>query len=134
MFFFQHGKDAHRDSAKGALNDSSRSLIWSFWEQIVFLEICEKLSKVSDLDQFWVHPRWSKIIWNFVKTLENCGSEPCARPLGYGGWLGASKPLVLALRRALRGFFSAKKGSKNQIIRIYQKNIHLCLLTDNIII
>ena len=34
--FFQHGKDAHRDSAKGALNDSSRSLIWSFWEQIVF--------------------------------------------------------------------------------------------------
>ena len=26
--FFQHGKDAHRDSAKGALNDSSRSLIW----------------------------------------------------------------------------------------------------------
>ena len=27
--FFQHGKDAHRDSAKVALNDSSRSLIWT---------------------------------------------------------------------------------------------------------
>ena len=44
---------------KGAPNDSSRSLIWSFWEQIVFLEICEKVSKVSKLNQFWVHPRWS---------------------------------------------------------------------------
>ena len=28
--FFEHGKDAHRDFEKGALNDSSRSLIWSF--------------------------------------------------------------------------------------------------------
>ena len=55
--FFQRGKDAHRDSAKGALNDSSRSLIWSFLEQIVFLRIVEKVSKVSKLDQFWVHPR-----------------------------------------------------------------------------
>ena len=57
--FFQHGKDAHRDFEKGALNDSSRSLIWSFWEQIVFLGIAEKVSKVAHLDQFWVHPRWS---------------------------------------------------------------------------
>ena len=47
--FFQHGKDAHQNSAKGALNDSSRSLIWSFLEQIVFLEIGEKVSKVSKL-------------------------------------------------------------------------------------
>ena len=52
--FFQHGKDAHRDSAKVALNDSSRSLIWNFLEQIVFLKICEKVSKVSKLTQFWV--------------------------------------------------------------------------------
>ena len=43
--FFQHGKDAHRDFEKGALNDSSRSLIWSFLEQIVFLRICEKCQK-----------------------------------------------------------------------------------------
>ena len=57
--FFQHGKDAHRDSAKVALNDSSRSLIWNFLEQIVFLKIGEKVSKVLKLDQFWVHPRWS---------------------------------------------------------------------------
>ena len=42
---FQHGKDAHRDSAKGALNDSSRSLIWKFLEQLVFLKICEKCQK-----------------------------------------------------------------------------------------
>ena len=52
--FFQRGKDAHRDSAKVALNDSSRSLIWNFLEQIVFLKICEKVSKVAKLDQFWV--------------------------------------------------------------------------------
>ena len=64
--FFEHGKDAHRDFEKGALNESSRSLIWSFWEQIVFLEICEQVSKVSKLDQFWIHPRWSN------KTLEIC--------------------------------------------------------------
>ena len=42
----QHGKDAHRNSAKGALNDSSRSFIWSFLEQIVFWEINEKVSRV----------------------------------------------------------------------------------------
>ena len=52
--FFQHGKDAHCDSAKVALNDSSRSLIWNFFEQIVFLKICEKVSKVLNLVQFWI--------------------------------------------------------------------------------
>ena len=57
--FFEHGKDAHRNSAAGALNESSRSLIWSFWEQKVFLEICEKVSKVLKFDQFCVHPRLS---------------------------------------------------------------------------
>ena len=57
--FFEHGKDAHQHFEKGALNDSSRSLTLSFWEQIVFLGIGEKVSKVSKLDQFWVHPRWS---------------------------------------------------------------------------
>ena len=59
IVFFQHGKDVHQHFEKGALNDSSRSLMWLFWEQIVFLEICEKISKVSNLDQFWVNPRWS---------------------------------------------------------------------------
>ena len=54
IIVFQHGKDAHRDSAKGALNDSSRSLIWNFLEQIVFLEIDEKVSEVLQLVQFWV--------------------------------------------------------------------------------
>ena len=43
LFSLEHGKDAHRDSAKVALNDSSRSLIWSFLEQIVFLKIGENL-------------------------------------------------------------------------------------------
>ena len=54
IVFFQHGKDAHPNSAKGALNDSSRSLIWSFLEQIVFWGIAEKVSKVPKLDQFWL--------------------------------------------------------------------------------
>ena len=52
--FFEHGKDAHHLFEKGALNESSRSLIWSFWEQIVFLEIGEKVSKVSKLVNCWV--------------------------------------------------------------------------------
>ena len=52
--FFQHGKDAQHLFEKGALNESSRSLIWSFWEQIVFLENCEKVSKLLKLVQFWV--------------------------------------------------------------------------------
>ena len=52
--FFEHGKAVHRNSAAGALNESSRSLIWSFWEQIVFLKNCEKVSKFSKLAQFWV--------------------------------------------------------------------------------
>ena len=46
IVFFEHGKDAHRNSAKGTLNDSSRSFIWSFWEHIVFLQIDEKVSNV----------------------------------------------------------------------------------------
>ena len=57
--FLTIGKAPHRNSAAGALNESSRSLIWSFWEQKVFLEICEKVSKLVKLDQFWVHPRLS---------------------------------------------------------------------------
>ena len=52
IVFFEHGKDAHQHFDKGALNESSRSLIWSFWKQIVFLRIAEKVSKVTKLDQF----------------------------------------------------------------------------------
>ena len=43
---FEHGKDAHRNFEKGALNESSRTLIWSFWKQIVFLEIGEKCQNI----------------------------------------------------------------------------------------
>ena len=71
-YFCQHGKDAHRHSAKGALNDSSRSLIWSFWEQIVFLEICEKVSKVSKCVQFWVRAVClTKILKHMSKIITN---------------------------------------------------------------
>ena len=49
IFFFQHGKDAHRNSAKGALNDSSRSLIWNFWKQLVFFKIGGKVSNSDDI-------------------------------------------------------------------------------------
>ena len=52
IVFFEHGKAAQHLFEKGALNESSRSFIWSFWEQKVFLEICEKVSKVAKLDQF----------------------------------------------------------------------------------
>ena len=46
IVLFQHGKDAHHDFEKGALNESSRLLIWSLWEQIVFLQNCEKSVKI----------------------------------------------------------------------------------------
>ena len=49
--FFQHGKDAHQHFEKGALNDSSRSLIWGFLKQLVFYKIGEKASKVSKIVQ-----------------------------------------------------------------------------------
>ena len=49
IMVFQHGKDSHRAFEKGALNDSSRSLIWSSWEEIVFLRIAEKVSKLAKL-------------------------------------------------------------------------------------
>ena len=45
--FFQHGKDAHHDSATVALNDSSRSLIWNILKQLVFLKICENVKSIK---------------------------------------------------------------------------------------
>ena len=54
--FFEHGKDVHRDFEKGALNESSRSLIWNFLEQIVFLKICENCQKYQNLFNFWSKP------------------------------------------------------------------------------
>ena len=74
---FQHGQNAHRDSAKAALNDSSRSLIWNFVEQIVFLKICEKVSKVTKLDQFWVHLVGPKKLWKIVKIMEKSVRAVC---------------------------------------------------------
>ena len=52
IVFLTIGKAPHRKPAAGALNESSRSLIWSFWEQIVFFRIAEKVSKVLNLEQF----------------------------------------------------------------------------------
>ena len=79
IVFLTIGKAPHRKTAAGALNESSRSLIWSFLEQKVFLEICEKVSKLAKLDQFWIHPRWSNKtseicqhfgkLWLFIMTL-----------------------------------------------------------------
>ena len=64
--FFQHGKDAHRDFEKGALNESSRSLIWSFWEQIVFLEIGEKVRNLSKLAQNVPRPQ-NRFYWVWIQ-------------------------------------------------------------------
>ena len=71
--FFEHGKAAHRNSAVGALNESSRSLIWSFWEQKVFLEICEKCQKYKNLINFGYILDGPSKLQKFVKTLENFG-------------------------------------------------------------
>ena len=76
--FFLHGKDAHRDFEKGALNDSSRLLILSFWEQIVFLKNCEKYQKYKNGINVGYIPDGPKQLWKFVKKLKIVGSEPCA--------------------------------------------------------
>ena len=65
--FFEHGKDAHQHFEKGALNDSSRSLIWSFWEQIVFLRIAEKCQKYQHLINFGHIADGPKKLQKFVK-------------------------------------------------------------------
>ena len=98
--FFQHGKDAHRDSAKVALNDSSRSLIWNFLEQIVFSKIGEKVSKVSKLGQFWVQ---AVCLTTRLRRVIGCLQTRCS---------DASKPLVLAGAVPSGGFFSAKRRLK----------------------
>ena len=113
IVFLTIGKAPHRKPAAGALNESSRSLIWSFWEQKVFLEICEKSAKSIKIGSIL---DTSQIILKssiFSKNLENVGSEPCARPLGYGRLRDSFKPLVLALRRSLRFFlfFSSAKNT-----------------------
>ena len=58
--FFEHGKDAHQHFTKGALNESSISLILSFWEQIVFLKIGEKVPKYQNWINFEHIPDCSK--------------------------------------------------------------------------
>ena len=75
--FFEHGKDAHRNSAKGALNESSRSLIWSFWKQIVFLGIAEKCQNYCKMINFGYIPDGRKK-FQILQKIEICGSEPCA--------------------------------------------------------
>ena len=71
-YFCQHGKDAHQNCAKGALNDSSKSLIWSVFEQIVFLKICEKCKNYQICDYI---PDCPKQLWKFVKLLKILGSS-----------------------------------------------------------
>ena len=59
----------------------------------------------------------------------NFGSKPCAWPLGYGRWLDSSKPLVLGLRRALRGFFFGKKGVwKSNYAYLLEKDSCICFV------
>ena len=57
--FFQHGKDAHRDSAKVALNDSSRSLIWFFLSKLCLCKLVKKPSYLGYLGMEKGHKRAS---------------------------------------------------------------------------
>ena len=97
IVFLTIGKTPHRNSAAGALNESSRSLIWSFWEQIRCLEKCEKVSKVSKLGEFWVR---AVHLTTRLRRVIGCLQTR---------WLDASKPLVLAGAMPSGGFFG-KKG------------------------
>ena len=111
---FQHGKDSHRDSAKVALKDSSRSLIWNFLEQIVFLEIGEKVSKVSKLGQFWVQ---AVCLTTRLRRVIGCLQTR---------WLDASKPLVLAGAVPSGGFFRQKRRLKVKECVYITKLMYLC--------
>ena len=71
--FFEHGKAPHRNPAAGALNESSRSLIWSFWEQKVLLEICEKCQKYQNWINVGYIPDGPTKLYKFDKTFENFG-------------------------------------------------------------
>ena len=56
VFFFEHGKDAHRNSAKGALNDSSRSLICDFRSKLYFWKFAKKYQKYQIMINFGYIP------------------------------------------------------------------------------
>ncbi len=84
------GRTGRTDRADGRTGRKEGPLIWNFLEQIVFLEIGEKVSKVSKLDQFWVQAV--------------CLTTPPNQVIGCLQTPGASR------RRALRGFFFGKKG------------------------
>ena len=43
--FFEHGKDARRNSVPGTVLNNSKSLLWNLLEQIVFSRIGEKVQK-----------------------------------------------------------------------------------------
>ena len=67
-------------------------------------------------DHWYGHFGSKLCFWKIEKKCQhyqnwfNFWSKSCAWPLGYGRWKDSSKPLVLALRRSLRGFFFGKKG------------------------
>ena len=67
-------------------------------------------------DHWYGHFGSKLCFWKVVKKCQNyqnwfnLGSKPCAWPLGYGGWLDASKPLVLAGAVPFGVLFLGKKG------------------------
>ena len=79
-----------------------------FWELVKSVKII-KIGSILGTSQMVL-----KDFRNLSIFFENFGSEPCARPLGYGRLGDSFKPLVLALRRALRGFFPSKKHVPQQ--------------------
>ena len=108
--FFEHGKDAHRYFEKGALNESSRSLIYSFLKQIVFLRIIEKEPKVQKMDQFLSTSQMVlKNYRNLSKFWKMLGpSRVLDHQATEGDWIAPTH--FASRRRALRGFFFGKKG------------------------
>ena len=83
------GKAPHRNSAAGALKESSRSLIWSCWGQKVFLEFFEEVRNLSKLTQnvprsqntFFGHLKIQKQKNHenqcFFDNWKNCASKSC---------------------------------------------------------
>ena len=120
----------------GMLRGAGDSLTWKYWFLgfwfIGFKDLPNFHSMFSG--RYWSHiqdfPEFIKRIVGSLRcpsfpNVSNiwicCGSEPWTWPLGYGGRLHASKPLVLAGGSASGGFFSAKNIIWKTVMRVQYK-------------
>ena len=93
------------------------------WSKLCFWKFVKKVSKVLKFDQFWVQ---AVCLTTRLRRVIGCLQTR---------WLDASKPLVLAGAVPSGGFFSVKKASTNQIMRIYYNiYVFVCFPKKNFVV